>query len=283
VKRGIAVAAALLALGVPAHAAGADATAAEVRELARLAQNDAGAAQRLRRIDRVDGRPADLERALRGAENAGELDARLRALAELQPSSRPVARAARADAQEILAQRRFRGSDVPRPFRRPLRWVGGKLDAVFGPVGRAIDALPEWLAIALGLAVAVVAAAGVVGVVRSRSARSVERHEAAHVVRDEDPRRLEQLADEAERRGELERALRLRFRAGLVRLARAKAIPSRASLTTGQILRLLRVPEFERIARTFDEVVYGGRPARPEDVETARTTWPRVVAAARRP
>ncbi len=95
-----------------------------------------------------------------------------------------------------------------------------------------------------------------------------------------DPRRLERLADEAEGRGELERALRLRFRAGLLRLARVEAIPEPETLTSRQLVRVLGSDQFGKLARDLDEVVYGGRPASRADVENARTGWPQVVARA---
>ncbi len=100
--------------------------------------------------------------------------------------------------------------------------------------------------------------------------------------RSEDPAALERLADEAERRGDLEVAIRLRFRAGLLRLGRARALPLRPSLRTREARRALRSSRFDRLARDFDEVVYGGRSPSAADVEVARTEWPQVVAEARR-
>ena len=91
-----------------------------------------------------------------------------------------------------------------------------------------------------------------------------------------DPRELERLADEAERRGDLEIALRLRFRAGLLRLARADRLPARPSLRTYEARRILRNARFDRLARDFDEIVYGRRPPRPADVRFAREEWPLV-------
>jgi hypothetical protein len=112
------------------------------------------------------------------------------------------------------------------------------------------------------------------GVVVERSARSAGEH-------GPDPRELERLADEAERRGELERALRLRFRAGLLRLARIEAVPQPETLTSRQLVRLLGSEHFGLLARDLDEVVYGGRAASRTDVENARAGWPQVLARAR--
>src|SRR5919206_479107 len=95
-----------------------------------------------------------------------------------------------------------------------------------------------------------------------------------------DPARLEREADEAERRGDLERAIRLRFRAGLLRLDRARAIELEASTTSGAVSRKLRSHDFDDVSASFDAVVYGRRPPGGEDVELSRAGWTRVLSAA---
>jgi hypothetical protein len=100
--------------------------------------------------------------------------------------------------------------------------------------------------------------------------------------RPEDPQALERLAEEAERRGDLEVALRLRFRAGLLRLGRAHVLVLRPSLTTVEVRRALRSRRFDALARSFDEVVYGRRSPGAQDVADARTEWPLVLEEARR-
>jgi hypothetical protein len=99
----------------------------------------------------------------------------------------------------------------------------------------------------------------------------------------EDPDVLEREADAAERAGDLERALRLRFRAGLLRLGQRGAIQYRSSVTTGEVRRTLRSEQFDDLARTFERVTYGGQEALPPDVETARRDWPRVLETAGKP
>lgn len=189
---------------------------------------------------------------------------------------------AREHAQAILRERRFHGSDVPRPFHSVLVWLGDRLR----PVGRLFDRVAShipggsytlWAILAGG--VVVLAAVLSARVASRRAAAELERGERARLPRDVDPRRLEHEADEAERAGEPARALRLRFRAGLLRLGRARVVPLRESLTSGEARRLVRLPEFDRLARTHDEVVYGGRPAQQADAVEARETWPRVLTA----
>jgi hypothetical protein len=191
---------------------------------------------------------------------------------------------AREQARQILAERRFHGTSLPRPFHGVLSWLGDHLHFVvrwwdwlaakiggrpvlWAIVGALVLALAAFLATRLARRRAEVEALGI-----GRRARA----------RGEDPAELERLADEAERRGDLEVALRLRFRAGLLRLGRARALPLRPSLRTREARRTLGSARFDRLARDFDEVVYGGRPPNEVDVEVARSEWPQVIAEARR-
>lgn len=280
-----AAAAVLAAAALVAPAARADeATPAQVRALARrAAASDPAALERLRRVDRVDGRRVDLRSAL-STSDEGDLRARLRALGA---GSAGGARGGdpHGDAKAILGERRFRGSSVPRPLHGFLHWLGRKVDFVRRAFDWLGDRVPGgdagvWILLS-ALVVGVAAAVG--GTFASRrGGRIVERARAARRERAEDPGRLEREAALAERRGELERALRLRFRAGLIRLSRAEVIPPRESLTSGQVRRLVRSPSFDVLASDFDEIVYGDRPTSGDDVERARSGWPRVLEEARR-
>ena len=98
----------------------------------------------------------------------------------------------------------------------------------------------------------------------------------------EDPDDLERAADAAERDGDLARALRLRFRAGLLRLGDRGAIRYRPSVTTGEVRRTLGSRRFDDLAGTFEAVTYGGRPAERPDVDASRREWPSVLEEAGR-
>jgi len=194
--------------------------------------------------------------------------------------------AARRDAQHILSDRRFRSSSTPRPLRGPLRWLGDRIESVFGPIGRWLGLVPGWLwLVVLGLAVAAVA---VVAVIASRRRRRRVAHAPAGkpfvtaAEDSEDPSELERAADAAERDGDLARALRLRFRAGLLRLGDRGAIRYRPSVTTGEVRRTLASPRFDDLAGTFEAVTYGGRPADRPDVDASRREWPHVLEESRR-
>ena len=276
------LAAALVAtalVAVPAAAA-ASATPAEVRELARRAVSDAAVLEQLRQIDRVDGVPVDLRAALAGAEGE-ELERRLAALATATAErAAPAAAGARADAAAVLAERQFSETPPPRPFRRLLGWLGDRIDRPLTWLSERIPGGEAAVWVILGALVMAVAALVTARLGAARGGGVVERSARTRGKPGVDPRALDRLAGEAEERGELELALRLRFRAGLLRLARAEAVPHPETLTSRQLVRLLGSEQFAGLARDLDEVVYGGRPASRADVENARTGWPQVLARA---
>jgi hypothetical protein len=152
--------------------------------------------------------------------------------------------------------------------------------------GRALaDLVPGGPVVRAVLAVLVVAALVgflVVPYLRRRSARLERQGRGAARHGGVDPADLERQAEAAEAGGDLDHALRLRFRAGLLRLALGRRVAREATLPSGELSRRLGSRQFDDLARTFDEVVYGGRPARPEDVSQARDGWPRVLEEAGR-
>ena len=193
---------------------------------------------------------------------------------------------AAAQAQHILSERRFTGSSVPRPFHRVLAWLGGKLsfvDRLVHRLGRLVPggATAVWTilcAIVVGIAAAVA-----LRIARRREGRVLALEQRTRRRKLDDPGDLERAAAQAEERGEFELALRLRFRAGLIRLGRADRLPLRDSLTSGQAADLLHLEDFDTLARNFDEVVYGRRTPAREDVVRAREEWARVLTRAGSP
>ena len=183
---------------------------------------------------------------------------------------------ARRQAAHILAERRFHRHEVPRPFRGLLH----ALSRIFEPVVRALGDLFGQPLIGWPLAAAIVLAALFLVAQRVRGRTWEGLHGGGErAPRPVDPARLEREADEAERRGDLERAIRLRFRAGLLRLDRARAIELEASTRSREVSRTLRSRDFDDVAASFDAVVYGRRPPGGEDVELSRAGWTRVLAA----
>jgi hypothetical protein len=288
VRGAFATAAALgaIALVLAPAAAARDVTAAQFRALARTAAHNPDAVASLRDVDSVDGKAVDVDRALAGASDR-ELRLRLQALAASQGAPADATGAGNR-ARRILDERRFEPEATPRPFRRLLEWLSAPVREAGEAIGRTVEFLASPLpggesTLWFVLALLVCTAAAVVATRLARRRAEVAGVHARRTSRGPklDPRRLEREAADAERRGDLELALRLRFRAGLIRLGLAQVIPLRDSLTTGDVRRRLRQPEFDRLAAAFDEVVYGRRAPEQTDVEDARAGWPRVLKAAR--
>jgi len=282
----------LFVLAVPAAAEAREATGAEVRQLAGDAVFDDEALRDLRRVDEVDGRAANLDRLLEGA-SGEEIVQRVDALLQ-DPGAPAAARDAaadRAEARRIIAQDRYRPDDIPRPFRGPLEWIAQRLE----PVGEAITDFYRWVGqlfrtlargtpggaatlwTLAGLAVVAAAAAQTNRLIARRNKTRAEGGADDNTRRGDDPRELERRAAAARSRGEHDLAVRLLFRAGLLRLARAQVIPARDSLTTGDVRRLLASPEFDRIGISFDEIAYGRRRATDADSRSARDAWSQLL------
>ncbi|HEX4778892.1 MAG TPA: DUF4129 domain-containing protein [Acidimicrobiia bacterium] len=188
--------------------------------------------------------------------------------------------AARRNAKDILGERRFRPERVPRPFAGALRWLGRRLE----PVGRVLAPVGRFFETRLGIAVlALVVVAATVVVARLLASRSGARATARGSARaaprgPEDPELLERQADDAEACGDYSSAVRLRFRAGLLRLDRAGAIRLGPSLTAGQVARRLALDDFDAVAREFETVAYGNHDADHDAADAARRGWSRVLA-----
>ncbi len=196
--------------------------------------------------------------------------------------------AARRAAQAILSERRFRPPSFPRPLHQPLAAVGNAIRTGARAIVHGVDALGGvvpggapvvWALLAIMLVGLTLRAAA------NLSRRTLAGREPAPdelAGRQERPEVLEQDALRAEREGRLAEAVRLRFRAGLGRLAQRGAIRSATSTPTTAVSGTLRSAEFDALAARFDEIAYGGSGAQPGDVEQAREQWPVVLGSGRR-
>ena len=89
---------------------------------------------------------------------------------------------------------------------------------------------------------------------------------------------LERRAGEAFDRQDHEEAIRLYYRAGLIRLGRRGIIEYEESLTSGEAAEMVRLAVFDHIAQTFDGVAYGHRPATADQVAGALSDWETLLA-----
>ncbi len=272
----------LAACLVPGTAHATEVSASELHTLVEEAIESPAAVDELEAVTSVDGRPVDIAGALDGAEGDA-LDQRLRTLeATLDGTAAPEGLSdPRGEAREIILQERFHGGDAPGPFRGFVDWLRDlaprdlleRLDDLI-PGGRSV----VW--ILLGVALFTIAYL-IAHFFLSRRIALSEAAAQSHAPAADDPKALERRAAEAERKGDFEAALRLRFRAGLLRLDQRGAIAFRPSISTHEVRRALRSNDFDEIATTFDDVVYGGREPHTEDVAQARERWPAVVSSAR--
>jgi hypothetical protein len=218
-------------------------------------------------------------------------DAALRDLAARAASGDDAARRAltgqaRAQAQDILAEDRFHAG----------KHGAGPLHALFVTLGdwleRLRDAMPGGgvagdVILVTVAAIVVAAIATVAGAwARDRARRAAEGRVAGPgdvpAAAAAGPAELERQARAAERAGDHDAAVRLRFAAGLLRLGAARAIDLRPSLTSGDVGRALQSHRYDALATTHDAVAYGGRRAAAADSDAAREHWPEVLGEARR-
>lgn len=280
------LAAALLALAAAPGALAREATDAEVRGLASAAADgDAGALSTLRGVDHVDGRAFALSASL--DVSGATLRSRLRALAARPARPATDAVTAQRAARNVLAEDRFHEPSFPRPLRGVFAWVATTIDPLIDEVDALIDAVvPGGRPVGLTL----LAVALILGfaALSSRMVRLRSRRRATAVAEDTDrsrgatPAELERAASEAERAGDLNLAVRLLFRAGLLHLDERGAIRLQPSLTTAAIAARIDSREFAEVAAGFEQVAYGGRPAAPADVEAQRSGWRRVLGERQR-
>jgi len=191
---------------------------------------------------------------------------------------------AREQAREILSERRFQDSDVPRPFARPLNWLGERIEDVgtwFADRFRDIDAsLPggSWVVwLVIGALVAVLAVVVSRSMIRRRAVAGYGPGGLRESPPPLDPAALERDAEAAERNGDFEAAVRLRFRAGVGRLERGRRLEPGGLRTTGAISWVLDSDAFDTLGADFDDIVYGSRTADADDVRAARSGWTAVL------
>ena len=218
---------AALILAAPSTAAAQEVSGVELVALAERAAGDPGARAELLAVDRVEGQPVAVREALEGARGA-ELERRARLIAASVEAGAegPPAAEQRRQARDVLAERRFHGAELPRPFTGPLAWLGDRVQPVADwindrGVGVPGGPLLLWTLLAAGV---LLAAATVTSTTITRRALAIERARKAALPATDDPRALEREAERAERDGDWERAVRLRFRAGLLRLDRRNVI-----------------------------------------------------------
>jgi hypothetical protein len=203
----------------------------------------------------------------------------------------PAAQLARERATHILSQRRFRGVSLPHPLTGFLNTIGHW----FSPIGR-------WLA-PIGCLVSRIAAAvsgnGALGwslfgvvlllvlavavrIAGQRAARAGRADGALGASDVEDWRSLEAQALAAHAAGDDDRAFRLRFRAGLVRLEATGMLQRSRTMTARQLSMTLGSADFDALAARHEEVAFAAAHASSAELDSAAHTWESLAGLAKR-
>lgn len=193
--------------------------------------------------------------------------------------------AARAAARSILAEGRFHQPSFPTPLHGVLNSVGHVLEAPLHGLEHLVDRVGAVIPGGVPLVWAALVVAVAVGswLIARRLARSrLTGMAGVHGVRAVTAEELDRDAALAEGDGRFADAVRLRFRAGLMRLADRGRIPAGRAVATQEVSLTLGSVEFDTLARRFDEIAYGGADADADDAREQRDGWPRVLAGERR-
>lgn len=185
---------------------------------------------------------------------------------------------ARSEAERILAERRFHETELPRPLQGVLDWLGERLRPIGDLVDRVLPGGDNVVWLVLAAVVLFLATMFATRLVRRRGPGAERGLAEARGVSTIAASQLEREADAAESAGDFERALRLRFRAGVLRLAERRQLDDPTSITTGALVRRFRSDGFAAGARSFDEVVYGRREPTLDDARRVREAWEAVLA-----
>jgi len=263
----------LVTLLMAAPAAADDISSGELEPLLSSAADDPAAGARLARVTSIDGRPADLDRVLSAGpdERAARLAELERVLEAGDPGADGAELSQRAAELSVEGEREQPAPDPPTE--------GGSDGSPFTAIGVSTP-------VAIGLALLVLLIAGVLAQRAGRrrlppgSERATRPDVAGEGGSGDSPSSLERRADRAARDGDHATAVRLRFNAGLQRLARADAIELRPSLTPGQVARSLPSQRLRALTSTFERVVYGKVPATQQDSSAARRDWPVAIREA---
>ncbi|HMK62466.1 MAG TPA: hypothetical protein VK386_02510 [Acidimicrobiales bacterium] len=201
---------------------------------------------------------------------------------------------ARHQVEHILARPPYTASNGPRPLAGIFHALGRGLDDAFGPVFRWLYhhlvlhighgfkwAFGDWWPLVAGALALAVGALAATLVVRRRSRIEARHQRGGSLSSGEEPGALEVEATAADAAGDFERAVRLRFRAGVLRLVRQGSVVDERARTDRQLTVLVSSRTFEQLARSHERIVYGREPAVAEDSSTARQQWPRALAEAR--
>ncbi len=238
-------------------------------------------------LQQLDGVPPAIRRA-RLVEVVAALDRRL-AATEPRPLGLDRAHAGQA-LRQVLSRPEFRPKEEgPTAWDRFAQWLADLLQRLFPNAPRAAgggEGLGRIMAGCVVLLLAMLLARILLLVLPELRRR--RRHEdpdlpAGELLVPSEPEALLAEAERAAAAGRFREALRLAYRATVVRLDRAGVLPEDRSRTHWELLRELRragrdplYRELAPLTRRLDERLYGGRAATVEDYQACRATHDQI-------
>lgn len=261
-RRATSVATVLLLLVASGSAAAEDITSQELADLVAEAGDDTESFDRLKNVTSVDGMPANVDTILDGS--IQDTAIRLETLRQVLRGSTGSLDGSelRAEAAEITSKPPF--AAAPATGSGPLDRVWRFLGSLFGSEGAQGIAL---------LAIAIVALVVAVWVLRRLVNKSGRVPHIATAAAEKAKRDLYAEAQTAAAAGDHETAVRLLFLDGAEYLEAHQAVASAATTSTSTVRSIAQETKF---LDRFDEIVYGGRIARDQDVSESDSAWLRL-------
>jgi hypothetical protein len=197
-------------------------------------------------------------------------------------NSLPASDEIRRKAAEVLQRDEYRPDTTTGEVSESLvlKFIRTVLEFIQG-MAESLSFLPDWLRypVFVGLVALLVYLAyrimrGIAGAARmpERSLSTRIRQATA-----KSPDEYETLAAEAMREGRVIEAVRLLFRAGLLRIEQAENRPLRPGITNRELLRKYRATPIQEPLREMVETIdmkwYGGRPASSDDFDRCHTAY----------
>ncbi|MFN8015862.1 MAG: hypothetical protein U0R17_04555 [Acidimicrobiia bacterium] len=221
---------------------------------------------------------------------------------------------AREDAKKILASKKY-GRDEKQPFskgaKRITQWLGEgknkgeikrknikpkpfKLPNLF-PGGSGLS-LIGWIILALAITLVIGLIIFVLyKVIKNREAKEEDEDKEKVDIKDidwsdeekvmeeiTDSELLFRLSDQAEAAGQLDIALRYRFRAGLLRLSDMKIISFHPSVTNAKWQLVINNNNFDLLTRDFNDITYGEIECDQQHLSRSKQMWPELFSKAKK-
>jgi hypothetical protein len=185
---------------------------------------------------------------------------------------------AREAARRILGEDRFQPEAprrAPQPFKQPLTWLGEQLRKLFEPLGDFLSRTVGrggpigWLL----FAALVIGAVALIARAISRRVASRRESTTSEVRLSKRIAELEREAAAAAAAGRWAEAIRLRFRAGLLRIEDRGRVLGVEQRPNADVVRRATIDPLSPLADMHDRITYGEHPAAAADDAASKAGW----------